>query len=1622
MSIRNYISTFLLLSWKNHKTQWNQPIELLWLILSPVLLVLIAAGLRIFTDVKERVNTYYDPVDLNQSWSDLMDTLQERQNIARQLNRTSNVFMPELTMAWAPNDYNIFAKIMEIAMRELYTLTLRNFSDCTDMEQAMQKDFLFAGICFEHGQYEKTYTFKQDQLAPDEMILPQLNYTIVFPSELRIFEYTFIGDSWKTIYQEDPKTSIIRRLNQPHRDGYVYYVREGFMRVQKAITESFLKVVATAPIPEIVLRRFPVIGRKHDPLMNYLNRALPLLIIIGFLFPAQILVWQVVKEKQQQLRLYLINMNIGNILHFSAWYCKCLVYMLISSILVVAVIKIEWKDSHGVLTQTPWFIVLGVMCMYSVAATSFCLMVASFFKNCSLAIRVITILWLLTYLPFFVLWNNQEKAVVIIRYLACAFPNTVLALVFEVMIEREVIFEKGWVDQGYSLNYAASRINVYLATCIFLGISVVYSAIGIYMDVWNTGELGGRRRKTVSAPAHSGDYTYQDRMDSFMPQSSQSAGAKPTKIYEVEPSHRHFKIKIKKLCKRYAANSRGALNSFTWNVYENEVTVLMGHNGCGKTTLLKILAGLLEPSRGLVNIANYNIQTERHDASMQMGLALNDDLLFSDFTVADQIRFICIVKGCSWSMSKEEVELYTELLQISHLRSTKVYKLSAQERTLLCICCAFAGGSPIILIDDLQPDLDLASQANIAKLINEEKTRRTIILVSNSTDMANSMADRLAIMCNGELKCTGTKPFLRNMYGHGFRLTCIKGKSCDILELYNLMKLHIPNLTVESDIGYKITFILETKYEEQFPQLFDALEDNMLNLDIISFRLRDTSLDEIFLRFGSEDADQIIEPTVLIDDFRAVLEESDSYARAEGKPLMGMRLRALLYMYWIFNKRQLPIKIVNVVALLMATLCTFAALLLYGKNYQLVPISFNLTQLHHIYAFVEPMADNPTVKEMEQFYKELLFWYDGRVQELKSDEISDYYLLEQNDFSRVLNFRYMFGASIGDKEITTWYNNIPLHAPPFSLNLVHNMVARRFFNEEASIDVTLRPLPFQSRGNSFPQSPLGLGSLFAINLSFVFSNVWPGPIINSVSQRAFKKQQFLAGVGLYTYCIATALFDFLRVILISLFLVLLTSIYLNPRHDVSFYVALLLVLIISGYSIVALAYFLSAFFKAPHYAFIVICFLSALGIIVFTITVGDKLSDMNYVYQVFTQYSFGKIVFKLFYIYEYKYMCKDSNIAFVSKDVEQCKSTPDCCQNYDYWDTDLGVGLDFIIMLLLVILPLALFLLQQHYTLLSCVCLQRRRKQREQRTQAEAAGAYMLDDSVIAERQRIAQMQPQQRANYAVICQNVGKRFNKKQQQLLLRIDLCIANSECVGLMGYNNSGKTTLLRLLIGELRATHGRIWIGGYSMETQRSKCYPLMGYCAQHERLPDELTPRELLNIHALLRGYAQPISLLICEGLARVLGFYNCYRQLLRLCTSGQRRRIAFALALLGEPTLICIDGPPGGIDPNGRRILFGITAFMQERGCAFIYTNLSGLDCERLCQRNPVLFEGQLWTIGTQEQRYRRGYLLEIRFKSKVNADVTTARATWEQINQFPMSPHNKCNLFMQVKFPDAKL
>ncbi|SPP78071.1 ATP-binding cassette sub-family A member 3 isoform X1 [Drosophila guanche] len=1637
MTIRDCVGKIILISWKNHKIQLSRPWELLWIVFSPVILCLVAVVMRSIIEVDMRVDSVYDPIDLDRSWTELMEALVERQRIATEYGKENNPFIPKLVLGWAPNDYNIFSETITQSLRKLQPLTAQKFKDCTQLRQDMRRKFLYAGVCFDEGTFETEYAFVEGFLAPTSTIQPFLNYTLLFPSELRIVNDSFISANWMTNYQDDQVANVQERLNRPYCGGYVGYVREGFIQLQKVISETFLAIVSRSKLPEIQLRRFPIIGRKQDPLMLYLDRGLALLFIVGYLFPCQLLVYQVVTEKNSQLRLFMINMNIGNTIHFISWYFKGVFYMLFTSLLITLLCKIHWRSDHGVLTETPWHVLLMILVSYSLAANALAMMVSAFFKHPLNAVHVLTVLWIVTYMPFFVLWNNPEQRLKVLRYMSYALPNCMLAKVVETLVERELIFHKKWYDSGFELIFFTEPISVTKSAWVFTVAALVYCIIGLCMDMWNATELANKRMKRPTRAGSVNDDFQNERAESFTYQGT-TIGVNSTKIYEVEPSHRRFKLKIKKLCKRFGTREHAALNLFTWNVYENEVTILMGHNGSGKTTLLRILAGLLDPNRGSVMISTHDMETERMAASAELGVALNNDLLLFDLSVIDHIHFVCQVRGMH---DKGEIvaqaNFYMQAMKIAHLKSRKVGHLSDPERVLFSVCCAFLGDCSIVLIDDIHSDLDKPTQSLIWGLINEEKSRRTIILVTNSSTLAETMADRLAIMANGELKCTGTRTFLKNMYGHGYRLTCVKGKVCNVSRLYTMLSTYMPQLTIESDIGLKVTFVLENKYEDKFKSLLDELEQNMEELNIVSFRIRDTSMEEIFLRFGCEQNDQpgggqiINNHSLIVEDYYAVLAGLKDKEKLTGCRLFLLQMRALLYKRWIVAQRSWTLRIVDAFVLAIALSCTFAAILMYGKSVKLQPLTFNLTVLQGIEAFAETLTQgSKDATGMHSYYTELLYWYDSHVDLLTKETDGKSQLLHNSDFAENVNFRFLFGATFSEKLVTAWFNNIPLHTGPYSLNAVHNAVARQIFDEEATMDVALWPLPFDTNINTYAHASLSLGSLLAINITFILSFVGPSISMFLVRERTstLKKQQFLAGVRLHTFWLGCIIFDCALLLLLVLCVLICVAIYLHPHHDFLFYLLLAATLLLLGLAVMLSTYVVSELFGHALHVFVMLCLWNSIGIIIFNMVVTNDMQNLPDWFQLHIQYTSAEIIYKLFIINEYKLYCKDPDVNFLSTKVLKCESFPNCCIKYHYFMKEQGIPFEFTVILLHILLLILLLEGAEFFTVLAFgFC--RRNIPEECRISGDSTprqtlkDATAVDASVIKERHLVARMEPEDREEYSLIIQNLGKRHKKRY--LIDRLDLRIGKTECVCLNGYNNSGKTTFLKLLLQETRATCGRIWVGGYSMARQRLQCYRRMGYCPQNDNLPGEFTPKELMYIQAQLQGNHCDVAREVIEALMRMMGLQSCSNLPLQFCTTGQWRRLHFALAILGSPAFICVDGAPSGIDPAGKRTVLTITSYMMARGSSFLYTSLLPLDSERLCRRMPVLYDGQLWAIGSDDQmsdNYRDGYQLEVRFKRKANPNVSLTRGTWMRIGQVPMSPHKKLSSFMDLKFPRARL
>ncbi|KAJ3196136.1 hypothetical protein HK101_009969 [Irineochytrium annulatum] len=179
------------------------------------------------------------------------------------------------------------------------------------------------------------------------------------------------------------------------------------------------------------------------------------------------------------------------------------------------------------------------------------------------------------------------------------------------------------------------------------------------------------------------------------------------------------------------------------------------------------------------------------------------------------------------------------------------------------------------------------------------------------------------------------------------------------------------------------------------------------------------------------------------------------------------------------------------------------------------------------------------------------------------------------------------------------------------------------------------------------------------------------------------------------------------------------------------------------------------------------------------------------------------------------------------------------------------------------------------------------------------------------------------------------------------------------GLLGPNGAGKTTLISILTGLYEASSGNAQLAGFNYKTESDSVYKVIGVCPQFDILWDELTVGEHLYFYARLKGIdAKDEKECVRKALANV-SLSSLETRLTKGLSGGEKRRLSIAIALIGDPSVVFLDEPTTGLDPEVRRLIWNIITFARE-GKTIILTTHSMEEAEALCQRIGIMAKGTL--------------------------------------------------------------
>jgi len=180
------------------------------------------------------------------------------------------------------------------------------------------------------------------------------------------------------------------------------------------------------------------------------------------------------------------------------------------------------------------------------------------------------------------------------------------------------------------------------------------------------------------------------------------------------------------------------------------------------------------------------------------------------------------------------------------------------------------------------------------------------------------------------------------------------------------------------------------------------------------------------------------------------------------------------------------------------------------------------------------------------------------------------------------------------------------------------------------------------------------------------------------------------------------------------------------------------------------------------------------------------------------------------------------------------------------------------------------------------------------------------------------------------------------------------------GLLGPNGAGKTTLMRILAGLLEATSGSVTFEGLDVLAKPEKIWPQLSYLPQDFGFYPHLTGREMLIYLLKLKGVQAPGGLrkLAGELLERV-HLVPAANMKLKAWSGGMRQRLGIAQALAGDPSLIIVDEPTAGLDPEERRSFYRLLAELSAGRTVLLSTHIVE-DVSVLCSRFVVIRSGRV--------------------------------------------------------------
>uniref|UniRef100_A0A8C5JYU5 ATP-binding cassette, sub-family A member 8a n=1 Tax=Jaculus jaculus TaxID=51337 RepID=A0A8C5JYU5_JACJA len=1073
------------------------------------------------------------------------------------------------------------------------------------------------------------------------------------------------------------------------------------------------------------------------------------------------------------------------------------------------------------------------------------------------------------------------------------------------------------------------------------------------------------------------DYEFSD--ESFEPVSTEFHGKEA--------------IRIRNLTKEYSGKPKciEALKDLALDIYEGQITAILGHSGAGKSTLLNILGGLCVPTKGWVTIYN-NKLSEMNDLeciSKFTGVCPQCNVQFDFLTVRENLRLFAKIKGIHPHEVNNEVQRILLELEMKNIQNVLAQNLSGGQKRKLTFGIAILGDPQIFLLDEPTAGLDPFSRHRVWNLLKERKAGRVVLFSTQFMDEADILADRKVFLSKGKLKCAGSSLFLKKKWGIGYHLSLQLNGMCVQEKITSLVRLHIPEARLSAESEDKLSYILPLERTNKFPDLYRDLE-SCFDLGIENYGVSMTTLNEVFLSLEGKSAVDQSDASALLDTQAAGTRDTAGFVEMEqlvcslngmkktqeGMALWWQQLRAVTRLRFLKLKHERKAICMLILAFgvgLLHILASNAHRIAYQDDY-CWDLSPNMYFLAPNQQPRDPLTNlliiNKTGTKIDDF-----------IHALEQQNIA----LEVDAFgARNGTDETLYNGAIivsGDKKnynFTLSCNTKRLNCFPVLMDIVSNGLLGLF---TPSVRIQT------DRSTFYKNNPHGFNCynfmFYIISWILLMTCVSPYISMTNIDDYKSKTQFQLWASGLYpsAYWFGQALVEVPIYSLLILFMYV--AYYAVHLQGVVFATLDLFIqiLYIVGYatSIIFMTYMIS--------------FLSRKG---------RKNSGIwSFCFYIVTLFS---VTFELIEYY------RETALFCITLLIPPATLVGCTLLHFEYRAYNDLVFIEparkFVYLLFLTpFVHIIIFLVILRYLEFK---LGKKTMRKDPVFRIASRSAHVCpnpeeaegeDEDVTRERARTADALTS--ADFeekpAIIASCLRKEYSdkkkcfyfKKKKKIATRnISFCVRKGEVVGLLGHNGAGKSTCIKMITGETKPSAGQVLLNGSS----RGDDLGFLGYCPQENNLWPNLTVREHLEVFAAVKGLSKGDAMVAITRLVDALKLQDQLKAPVKTLSEGVKRKLCFVLSVLGNPSVVLLDEPSTGMDPEGQQQMWQAirATFANSKRGALLTTHYMA-EAEAVCDRVAIMVSGRLRCIGSIQHlksKFGKEYQLEMKVRTPAQVEA----------------------------------